>query len=143
MKRSWNAFVWLGFGITLAAILSYFLFFLQFPETRDVPWVTFLLFVPAVWLLAAGLKRAYRQPDRYRGKISGPILSLLSAGLIGLFGYFAIALTKDLPSGSAALQAGQRAPGFTLADSGGKPVALSEILGKNRGAVLIFYRGYW
>ena len=143
MRRSWNGFVWLGFGITLAAILSYFLVFLRFPVTRDIPWVTFAVFVPAVWLLVAGVKRAFGQPEQYRGRVAGPILSTLSIALIGLFGYFAFALTKDLPSASIALHAGQQAPDFTLADASGKPVALLEILRKNRGAVLIFYRGYW
>jgi hypothetical protein len=143
MKRRWNTFVWLGFGITLAAILSYFLVFLRFPVTRDIPWVTFVLFIPAVWLLVAGVKRAFRQPEQYRGKVSGPILSTLSIALIGLFGYFAFALTKDLPSAGVALHPGQQAPDFTLADAAGKPLALSEILKRNRGAVLIFYRGYW
>jgi hypothetical protein len=143
MKRSWNGFVWSGFGITLMAILSYFLVFLRFPETRDIPWVTFALFIPAVWLLVAGVRRAFGQPERYRGKVAGPILSTLSIALIGLFGYFAFALTKDLPPASAALHTGQQAPDFTLADADGRPVALSEILRKNRAAVLIFYRGYW
>ena len=143
MKRSWNGSDWLGFGITLVAILSYFLVFLRFPVTRDIPWVTFALFVPAVWLLVTGVNRAFGQPERYRGKVAGPILSTLSIALIGLFGYFAFALTKDLPQASAALHAGQQAPDFTLADASGKPVALSEILRHNRGAVLIFYRGYW
>ncbi len=135
--------MWLGFGVTLVAILSYFLVFLRSPATRDIPWVTFALFVPAVWLLVMGVKRAFEQPDRYRGRVAGPILSTLSVALICLFGYFAFALTKDLPPASAALHTGQQAPDFTLADAGGKPVALSEILRRNRGVVLIFYRGYW
>lgn len=143
MKRRWNNFVWLGFVLTLAAILSYFLIFLRFPITRDIPWVTYVLFVPALWLLASGVQRAFGQPREYRGKIAGPILSTLSIGLMLLFSYFAFALTKDLPSAGNALQAGQQAPDFTLADSSGKPVALSDILHNNRGAVLIFYRGYW
>jgi hypothetical protein len=143
MKRSWNAFLWSGFGTALVAVLSYFLIFVRFPVTRDIPWVTFALFVPAVWLLVTGMKRAFGQPERYRGKVAGPILSTLSVALMSLFGYFALALTKDLPCASAALHAGQQAPDFTLADAGGKPVILSEILRKHRGAVLIFYRGYW
>ena len=143
MKRSWNAYVWAGFGITLFAILSYFLFFYRFPVTRDIPWVTYGLFVPAVVLLVVGFRRAFEQPERYRGKISGPILSTLSMTLIGLFCYLVLAGTKDLPAKNLALQAGQQAPDFTLPDADGKPVALSGILQKNRAAVLIFYRGYW
>ncbi len=143
MKRSWNWFVWAGFGLTLVAILSYFLFFYRFPATRDIPWVTYLLFVPAVILLVAGVKRAFGQPERYRGKISGPLLSTVSITLIGLFCYMVLALTKDLPSPDSALRVGQHAPEFTLADASGHPVALRDILQQNRAAVLIFYRGYW
>lgn len=143
MKRSWNSFVWAGFGITVLAILSYFLFFYRFPMTRDIPWVTYLLFAPAVVLLVAGVKRAFEQPQRYRGKVSGPILSTVSITLIGLFCYMVLVLTKELPAASAALHVGERAPDFTLADATGKPVALADILKNNRAALLIFYRGYW
>ena len=143
MKRSWNLFVWAGFGITVLAILSYFLFFYRYPVTRDVPWVTYLLFAAAVGLLISGVKRAFDQPQRYRGKISGPVLSTVSITLIGLFCYMVLVLTKELPSAAGALHAGQQAPDFTLADASGKSVALADILKKNRAAVLIFYRGYW
>ena len=59
MKRSWNAWVWAGFGLTLVAAFSYMFLFIWFPITRDIPWVNFLLFIAAGWLLAVGLKRAY------------------------------------------------------------------------------------
>lgn len=143
MKRRWNSFVWAGFGITLLAILSYFLFFYRFPKTRDIPWVTYLLFIPAVVLLVIGVRRAFLRPQQHRGKISGPILSTISISLIGLFCYMVLILTRELPAASAALHPGQQAPDFTLADASGKPVALSDILKRNRAAVLVFYRGYW
>jgi peroxiredoxin len=44
---------------------------------------------------------------------------------------------------------GQKVPEFTLADSNGKQVSLNELLtapidGKTpKGALLVFYRGYW
>ncbi len=143
MIRRWNSLVWAGFGITLLAILSYFLIFSRYPVTRDIPWVTYLLFVSAVALLVGGVRRAFEQPQKYRGKISGPILSTVSISLIGLFCYMVLVLTKELPARSTAMHAGQQAPEFTLADAGGRPVALSDILKKNRAAVLVFYRGYW
>ena len=143
MKQSWNAWVWAGFGLTLISAFSYILFFVRFPITRDVPWVSFVLFVAAAWLLAMGLKRAYGQPDQYRGKISGVILSALSLGLIGLFCYGTLVLTKGLPASPDVPRAGQHAPEFTLPDAGGKPVALSELVKTHKGALLIFYRGYW
>src|SRR5271169_5035419 len=86
MKRSWNGFVWAGFAVVLLAVFS-FVFLIRFPATRDFPWVNLLLFAAGALLLAAGLRRAFLQSDRYRGKVSGPILSLLSLAMFGLFCY--------------------------------------------------------
>ena len=69
-KRSWNLFVWAGFAIVLLAAFS-FLYLIQFPVTRDFPWVNLLLFAVGGCFLAVGLKRAFGSPERYRGKISG------------------------------------------------------------------------
>jgi hypothetical protein len=143
VKQKWNASVWAGFGLTLISAFSYILFFVRFPITRDVPWVSFVLFIAAAWLLTVGLKRAYGQPEQYRGKVSGVILSVLSLGLIGLFWYGTLVLTKDIPSSPDAPHIGQHALEFTLPDTGGKPVSLSEVLKTHKGALLIFYRGYW
>ncbi|HXI43238.1 MAG TPA: hypothetical protein VNH83_24870 [Bryobacteraceae bacterium] len=143
MKRNWNAWVWAGFGLTLFSAFSYILYFVRFPITRDVPWVSLLLFIVAVWLFAVGLKRAYGQPERYRGRVSGVILSALSLSLMGLFCWGVLFLTKGLPASSDAPRAGQHAPEFTLPGAGGKPVALSGLLKTHKGALLIFYRGYW
>ena len=117
--------------------------FAPFPITRDVPWVNYLLFVVGGVLLAVGLKRAYREPDRYRGKISGPILSVLSLFIAGFFVVGVLYLTKQLPASSGAPQVGQPAPQFTLANIDGKQTALADLLKGHRGVILIFYRGYW
>ena len=78
MKRNWNAFVWAGFGVSLFAFLSYYLLFVRWPATRDVPWVNLLLFFAGGVSLGIGLNRAYREPKRYRAKISGAVLGALS-----------------------------------------------------------------
>lgn len=142
MKRSWNGYVWAGFAVVLLAAFS-FLFLVRFPATRDFPWVNLLLFGAGALLLAAGLRRAFLQPDRYRGKVSGAILSVLSLAIFGLFCYGVFVLAADIPSASGAPRPGTPAPDFKLADAEGKPVALSELLKKNRAVLLIFYRGYW
>jgi hypothetical protein len=142
MKRSWNGFVWAGFAVVLLAAFS-FLFLVQFPATRDFPWVNLLLFGAGALLLAAGLRRAFFQADRYRGKVSGPVLSLLSLAMFGLFCYGIFVLAADIPSASGAPRPGTPAPDFTLSDAAGQPVALTELLKKNRAVLLIFYRGYW
>ena len=142
MRRSWNGLVWAGFAVVLVAAFS-FLFLVQFPATRDFPWVSLLLFAAGALLLAIGLRRAFFQSDRYRGKVSGTILSLLSLAIFGLFCYGIFVLAADIPSASGAPRPGTPAPDFTLSDAAGKPVALSELLKKNRAVLLIFYRGYW
>jgi cytochrome oxidase Cu insertion factor (SCO1/SenC/PrrC family) len=142
MKRNWNGFVWGGFAVVLLAAFS-FLFLIRFPAMRDFPWLNLLLFAAGALLLAAGLRRAFLQPDRYRGKVSGVILSLLSLAIFGLFYYGTFVLTADIPSASSAPRPGATAPDFTLSDATGRPVALSDLLKKNRAVLLIFYRGYW
>ena len=127
----------------MLSVASYIPVFANYPETRDVPWVNYLLFLIGGVLLALGLKRAYGQPDQYRGRISGPILtgfSLLSAGFFLLFIFY---LGKQLPAAAIALKVGQPAPAFTLANADGKQTTLADLLKGQRGAILIFYRGYW
>jgi len=142
MKRNWNGFVWGGFAVVLLAAFS-FLFLIRFPAMRDFPWLNLLLFAAGALLLAAGLRRAFLQPDRYRGKVSGVILSLLSLAIFGLFYYGTFVLTADIPSASSAPRPGATAPDFKLSDATGRPVSLSDLLKKNRAVLLIFYRGYW
>ena len=142
MKRTWNGFIWVGFAVVLVAVFS-LLFLIQFPAIRDFPWPNLLLFAAGGVLLAIGLKRAFLQPDRYRGKVSGIILSLISLATFGLFLYGTFVLTADIPSASGAPRLGMPAPDFMLSDAAGKPVALADLVKKNRAVLLIFYRGYW
>jgi hypothetical protein len=153
MKRRWNILLYAGFVLTLLAVGSYPLFFIHFPATRDIPWVNWLLFGIALVALGVGLRRAYRQPDTYRGKISGPILATLSIGIVALFAYGVIWQSKEIPAAKAAPQVGQKAPDFTLPDTQGRAVTLSSLWGTSVAApatghadqwvLLIFYRGYW
>jgi hypothetical protein len=135
--------LWAGFAIVVLSLISYFSVFYLFPITRDVPWVNYLLFLAGGALLALGLKRAYGQPERYRGKISGPILSVLSLLIAGSFVVVVLYLSKQLPASAGAPRVGQPAPTFTLTDAYAKQVSLADLLKGNRGVLLIFYRGYW
>jgi hypothetical protein len=143
LKRRWNISLWAGFAIVMLSVASYIPVFAPYPETRDVPWVNYLLFVIGGVLLALGLKRAYGQPDRYRGKISGPILSGFSLVSAGFFMLTVLYFGKQLPAAANALKVGQPAPTFTLANAAGKQISLADLLNGRRGAILIFYRGYW
>jgi hypothetical protein len=153
-KQNWNWRIWAGFLLAVAAVLSYGLIFLKFPVTRNFPWVSWLLFAVAAWLLGIGVRLARREPGVYRGKIAGPVLAVLSVALTGFFAFGTIYITAQLPPSKEAPTVGSKAPAFALADTEGKTVTLDALLSdpipqrngspaKPRGVVLIFYRGYW
>lgn len=138
-----------GFLLCAVAFLSYPTFFAQFPVTRDVAWVNWLLFALGLGLVGAGLVRAFRQPERYRGRVLGPIFGVLSLAALGLFLMMTQVHARQLPQAAGAPKVGEKAPDFTLPDSQGKPVRLYSLLEQPGGGapgswvVLIFYRGYW
>ncbi|MGH9675473.1 MAG: hypothetical protein ACRD36_00100 [Candidatus Acidiferrum sp.] len=153
MKRRWNLPIYMGFLLAVVAFVSYFLFFARFPVTRDFPWANLLFFGAALGLVGVGLKRAFKQSERYRGKVSGTILAFLSVAIAGFFVFFTFAYSKQLPASKGAPQVGQKAPDFTLPDKNGNAVTLSHLWGTavaapetghaDQWVLLIFYRGYW
>ena len=95
---------------------------------------------------------AFASSGVYRGKITGPILAVLSVAAAGFFGYATLYASRQLPTALAAPRVGEKAPEFTLADTSGRMVSLSTLLAeplpgvnglKPRGLLLVFYRGYW
>jgi peptidoglycan/LPS O-acetylase OafA/YrhL len=143
MKRRRNLLSWAGFAVVLVAFGSYIAFFVQFPATRDIPWANYLLFLIGGALIAVSLRRAFREPERYRGKITGSILALLSALVFVFFVLSVTYFSRQIPSAESALRAGRPAPPFVLADTGGKQVSSGDLLKDHRALVLVFYRGYW
>jgi len=148
MKRRWNWRLWIGFLVVFAGAAGYMALFAWHPITRDFPWPSLLMFVAGGALLIFGLRRSFREPQLYRGKIFGPILTLLSVAVITLFCYGLLYKGRQMPPSASAPHVGQKAPDFTLPDQNGNPVSLAQLLsgaggGKPKGAVLIFYRGYW
>ena len=150
MKRRWSITLWAGFLVVLAAFLTYVPFFSQFPVTRDFPWANLLMFGAGLSLMVFGLRRVYREPQRFRGKVAGPILLSLGVLVLASFCFVTFYLARQLPPSTSAPRVGQKAPDFTLLDRDGHPVTLSALLQTaadgpdgTKGAVLIFYRGYW
>jgi len=152
VKQAWNWRIWAGFLVALAVIPSYFVFFAKYPTTRDVPWVSWLMFAISTWLLWTGIRRAFASSKVYRGRITGPILAVLGLGAAVFFGYATLYASRQLPAAAGAPRVGEKAPEFTLADTSGNMVAMSTLLSepmpgmagqKPRGLVLVFYRGYW
>ena len=152
MKRRWNLSLWTGFLIVLVGLGSYIPLFALFPVTRDFPWANLLLLALGGVLLCAGLMRAFKQPEVYRGKIFGSIMAALSIAGVGLFAYGLLYEARQIPSATAAPRVGQKAPDFTLPDQNGKALTLADILSSGpagaanvraNGVLLIFYRGHW
>jgi AhpC/TSA family len=149
--RRFNWPLWAGLLVSVIAFISYFFIFVWFPVTRDFPWANFLLFALAAGLLVIGLRRAF-SPDRphpRRSRIGGAILATLSVAIFGLFILITFINARRLPASHSAPQVSQKAPDFTLTDTDGKPVSLSELLKSPvngrapKGVLLVFYRGYW
>lgn len=151
MARPRNFLPLAGFLVCILAFLSYFLVFYRFPATRDIPWVNWLLFALGLALAVAGVLRPFRQPERYRGRILGPVLAVLSVVILGLFLFVTVVASRQLPVSAGVPKVGEKAPDFTLADAQGRPVRLYGLLGGGLAAhgtpgswvILIFYRGYW
>jgi hypothetical protein len=143
MKRDWNGLIWAGFAVIVLSFFSYVPIFVRFPETRDMPWVNLLLFAVGLCMLAMGTARAYGRPERYRGRVSGVVLGMLGLAIVAAFCWGSFVFARRVPVSSGAPRLGQQAPDFTLTDTAGKPVALSQLRQANRGVLLVFYRGYW
>jgi len=147
--QRFNWQIWTGFLLTLAAGFSYPLVFVRWPITRGFPWANLLLFGIAAALLLVGVRRAFAPERRRRSKIAASILATLSVAMIGVFIFAAFIMSRWLPASEGAPQIAQRAPDFTLADTSGRMVSLSELLSTPikgtapKGVLLIFYRGYW
>jgi hypothetical protein len=148
-----NVAIFYGFIFILLTIASDVpvLYTLTFPGQEYLPWINLALPSIAVILVLIGLKRAIGQPDIYRGKGWGWILTVLSVLILAgsIWGY---RHSTDIPASIGAPRVGEKAPDFTLSDTSGKPVSLSQSLTKPMDAasgkapkavLLVFYRGWW
>ena len=139
----------MGFLLSVVALLTYPFVFVSWPLTRDFPWANLLLFGIAVVLLFFGIRRGFA-PDRRRiSKIAASMLATLSILVLGFFLFSFFVASRWLPAAHGAPRVGQKAPDFSLADTNGRLVSLSELLSSPingsapKGVLLIFYRGYW
>ena len=137
--------------LTLVAFFTYFSVFVWFPFTRDFPWASLLIFLLAAVFLLMGVRRGFAsdRPHPARSKVITSIVAALSVAVLGFFVFAVFVAARWLPPSKGAPQVGQQAPDFTLADTTGKQVSLTELRtapvdGKpTKGVLLVFYRGYW
>lgn len=149
--KRFNWPLWVGFVLTLAAFMTYFSVFIWFPVTRDFPWANLPIFLLAIVLLVMGVRRGFAggRPHPTRSKIITSIIATLSVLVIAFFVFTVFIAARWLPPSKGAPQVGQQAPDFTLTNTTGKQVSLTELRtapidGKApKGVLLVFYRGYW
>jgi hypothetical protein len=149
--RRFNWPAWAGFLLSVIALVSYPFVFSRWSMTRDFPWANLLLFGMAAILLLIGFRRAFAPGHSHpkRSKIAASLLATLSALVLGLFVFSTFIMARWLPASHGAPQVGQKAPDFALADTNNKSVTLATLLSSPingqapKGALLIFYRGYW
>jgi hypothetical protein len=146
--RKHNLAPWTGLLLTVLGALSNGLPFIGFPAA-PVPWISLLLSLTGFVVVLLGLWRAFGQSTVYKGKISGSIAAAFSLlFLAGAIVFFWSA--RHIPAESASSpQVGQQVPDFTLPDSTGHSVSLTQLFAGSTGKVppkgllLVFYRGYW
>ena len=126
-QRNWAP--WIALLLALSALLSNAGYFMGLPGQRALPWLSVALAIAALGCAAVGIMRAFRKPQVYGGKVSSPILGVLSLLICGLVAIAAVT-SRALPSSAAAPQVGQKVPDFTLADTNGNKVSLDQLLGK-------------
>src|SRR2546421_13046550 len=101
--RKFNWQIWLGFLLSVFALLSYKFIFINWPATRDFPWANIALFVIAGVLLFIGLSRALRSGRRLISKLLASVLALLSTFGIAIFIFAGLLAARWLPSFTNAL----------------------------------------
>jgi hypothetical protein len=153
ISRRFNWQIWAAFVLSVFGFLSYPLIFVQWPATRDFPWINLFLAAFAAVLLLFGLRRAFAPGRRWPSKIGYTTLATLSVVALAAFVFMAFIAARWLPPSSGAPQAGQKAPDFTLPDINGRPVSLEELRTSPietgagpkppKAVLLVFYRGYW
>lgn len=153
--RRRNAALWIGLAILLLSVLAGLPIFYPALYSAGIPpaalpWISLVLPMIGLVFCFVGLKRAFGQPQIFRGKVGGSILTVLSVLFVAL-SVLGFLFARALPASAHAPQVGQKVPDFTLNNAGGQPTSLGALLstpmdpsGKAPKAVLlIFYRGYW
>jgi hypothetical protein len=147
-RRNWA--LWWGLIVTLLGVAGNAVYF--FSSVSSVfPWLSLLVPVAGVVLLLLGLKRAFAQPQVFRGKVAGSILTVVSVLLFGLSTWLFVH-ARGVPVSAGAPKVGEKAPDFTMTNTSGQAVSLNQMLSlpldsstgtRPKAVLLVFYRGHW
>lgn len=140
-KRSRNHAIWLGPLIVFIGAVSYFTFFVRYPDLRDTPFINLPLVLIGAFISCLGAWRAFFRSNIYRGKITGSISLAFSLFLSGLFSVYIVYISYQVPAPTEITNSLSAIPEFTLNDQKGHPVSPSDFKGKK--LIVTFYRGYW
>jgi len=143
MRRRGNGLAWLGLGLGLLGVVTYFTWIaLRLPPRvqflRDTALLNLALVGVALGVSVEAIRHAR---SRAQGRpVLAPILGALNLAVAVLF-ILMLYRFAALPATPNAPQVGQAAPDFTLVDDTGSPLQLAALHGKN--VLLVFYRGHW
>lgn len=136
-----NHAIWLGPLIVFVGAVSYFTFFVQYPDLRDTPVLNMPFVLVGACVSCLGAWRAFFKSNVYRGKILGSISLAFSLFLSGLFGVYIVYISYQVPPPTEVTKNLSTLPDFSLKDQNGNPVSPSDFSGKK--LIVTFYRGYW
>ena len=118
MERRRNLAPWWAFLFALGALGCNVALFVGSSAQSVLPVLSILLAAVAVIFLVVGLKRAFGQPQIYRGRALSVVLAIATLLPVALTA-FSYVMARKLPDSAAAPQIGQKVPDFTLADTSG------------------------
>ena len=132
-----NHFLWLGPVIAVPGMLSYFVFFNQWPALRDTAWLNILILAAALLISVLGLRRAAATGG---WRVFAGIASTLVSGASGAaLLFYVFSLSNQLPSAEGVTAEGERVPAVTLFSYDGKQIDVAA----QKSMILVFYRGFW
>src|SRR5579863_7437983 len=95
-----NSAPWWGLLFALASVGCNAAFFINAPLQAVVPWLSLLFAAVALMFLFIGLRRAFGQPQVYRGKVLSVVLTVIAL-LPTALTVFAFVGMRKVPSANA------------------------------------------